>query len=186
MPRTLLALCLAFALAVSGCSGWHLRGKGPEAGKVKSVMLIAKNAPQTAIAFNYEIFYNNVRSVSSRDKASAIVTISNENFERRVISVDPATGKVREIELTLEITVSVRGPGEKLLVNEQKMSWVEDFVFDEISVLGTEAQEVTTKQELCKTAARSLMLRLQTLDYDKPLPEPQRKPKPSTRLKTAD
>lgn len=184
MRRALLSLCLAFTLAGAGCSGWYLRGTGPDAGKVQDLLLVASSAPQLAAYFQSELFYNRVKVVASRDKAKIVLELSNENFENRTISVDPTTGKVREIELTLSVTASVRGPGGKLIVDSQKMSWVEDFVFDEISALGTEAQEVSTKQELCKTAARALMLRLETLDYDKgeTAQKPQTKP---SRKKTA-
>ncbi|MBI4694096.1 MAG: hypothetical protein HY749_08745 [Gammaproteobacteria bacterium] len=185
MHRALVSLCLAFALAASGCGGWYLRGTGPDSGKLKDLYLVTNNAVQIAGAFRNELYYNSINSVFSREKANIIVELSNENFERRVLSVDPTTGKVREVELTLEVTVSVRGPGNKLLVNNQKMSWVEDFVFDEISVLGTEAQEITTKLELGKTAARALVLRLETLDFEKPA-EPEPKPKKSKHAKPAD
>jgi outer membrane lipopolysaccharide assembly protein LptE/RlpB len=183
MHRAIALLCLVIALAATGCGGWYLRGTGPDAGKIKNLYLISNNAMQIAGAFRNELYYNSITSVFSREKADVVVELANENFERRTLSVDPVTGKVREIELTLEVTVSVRGPGGKLLVNNQKMSWVEDFVFDEISVLGTEAQEVTTKLELGKTAARALVLRLETLDFTKVEPEP--KPKATARAKPA-
>ena len=185
MHRALVSLCLAFALAASGCDGWYLRGKGPDSGKLKNIYLVTNNAVQIAGAFRNELYYNSISAVGSRDAADIIIELSNENFERRAISVDPQTGKVREVEVTLEVTATVRGPGNKLLVNNQKMSWVEDFVFDETSVLGTEAQEITTKLELGKTAARALMLRLETLDFDKPA-QPEPKPKKEKRAKPAD
>jgi outer membrane lipopolysaccharide assembly protein LptE/RlpB len=84
------------------------------------------------------------------------------------LSVDPISGKVREVEVGLEVGFSVRAKDGKLLAPFQKMRWVQDYVFDESSLLGTYEQQSTIQGELSQDAAATILLRLETIEFAQP------------------
>ena len=102
----------------------------------------------------------------SRDRSSAdiVVLVENERFDRRILSVDPDSGKVREIELGLEVAYSARARDGRLLLPRDTGTWENDYVFDEGSVLGTNQQDRLVRRELSELAAISIALRLAALD----------------------
>ncbi|MEQ8496425.1 MAG: LPS assembly lipoprotein LptE, partial [Gammaproteobacteria bacterium] len=110
------------------------------------------------------------RIVRSRSQADLIVDIEGERFERRTLSVDPDTGKVREVELVLSTSFAVRTPAGTLLVPREDVSWQLDYVFDEAAVLGNVEQDNIIQRDLAETAATAIALRLQVLEL--PAEEP--------------
>lgn len=165
--RNLTLLMLVLVLG-SGCGGWYPRGTHQANLTIKKVFLVIVNAFQVGQGLNSELYYNNVQRVSSSAAADVIIELKNEKYERRVLSVDPDTGKVREIELSLQVEVTVRRPDGHIIQAPDKLTWVRDFVFDEGSLLGTEETETTIRLELGKDAAKALMIKLETVDFEKP------------------
>jgi outer membrane lipopolysaccharide assembly protein LptE/RlpB len=163
MLRQLIAMALI--LGVCGCGGWHLRGSRTDVVTVGSVFLSTSSARYLDLALRQELNYANVRVKPSKSDVQAVIELSEEEYDRRVLSVDPDTGKVREVELGLEVKFSVRGRDGKLLIPPERLSWVQDFVFDENSLLGTTERESIIELELAQDAARSIMLRLETLEF---------------------
>ncbi|MCC7119932.1 MAG: hypothetical protein IT493_00120 [Gammaproteobacteria bacterium] len=168
--RRLLAGFAVFAAsaALGGCGGWRLRGTRKNVlGDVKTVLVKAPSVGQLYAYFAAEISYIGVSITQDRARANIIIEWSDEGFERRVLSVDPDTGKVREIEVTLTLTMSVRGADGSLISAPEAFRWTEDFVFDEGSLLGTVENEQVLRQEMAKVAARALVLKLETIDFNK-------------------
>jgi outer membrane lipopolysaccharide assembly protein LptE/RlpB len=106
----------------------------------------------------------------TKDKSTAdvVVDLQNEEFDRRVLSVDPDTGKVREVEIGLQVRFSVRTGGGELIHPSETLNWEQDFVFDENSVLGTVEQETRLRVNLAQDAARTIMVKLETLKLPTP------------------
>lgn len=151
------------ALTVSGCGGWYLRGHGPTQLPFKSAFVKSANAPVVSSAVRKELQYRGITLAQKRADADVVVELAAENFDRRVLSVDPRSGKVREIELGLQTYFSVRGKDGKLLVPNEAVSWQLDYVFDEDSLLATVEQDSVVRRDLAETAATTLMLRLQAV-----------------------
>lgn len=165
--RTLLGLLLGTAAAgLTGCGGWYMRGTRRTALSGRRLYLMMSNVSYLRPYFLQQLSYNNVSTVSSREQADAVIEVSNESFDRRVLSVDPDTGKVREIELGLQVEVTVRAPDGSLIAAPDTLQWVQDFVFDEASLLGTEEVEQTVRYELAKNAAQALVFKLETVDFE--------------------
>ncbi len=167
--RFLLSLGLAAsAAALGGCGGWALRGTRRNVlGDVKRLYV---KAPSYGVLYSYfaaEVSYINVSIVRDPAGADATVELTNEVYDRRVLSVDPDTGKVREIEVTLTMGMTVRAADGSLLSAPENLRWTEDFVFDEGSLLGTVENEAVLRQEMAKVAARALVLKLETVDFNK-------------------
>ncbi len=151
------------AVALSGCGGWHLRGQGPSQLPFNSAYVKSANAPVVSSAVRKELQHRGITLAAERANADIVVELAAENFDRRVLSVDPNSGKVREIELGLQTYFSVRGKDGKLLVPNEAVSWQLDYVFDEDSLLATVEQDSVVRRDLAETAATTLMLRLQAV-----------------------
>lgn len=164
---TVFLLVLAVVL-INGCGGWYLRGQGPKPAGIASVFIDASNAPEIATAVRQEFANRGLAVTGLRSAADVVVTIEGERYSRRVLSVDPDTGKVREIELGLEAYFSVRAGDGRLLITREPLDWQLDYVFDEGSLLGTVEQDIVIKRDLATTAATTLVLRLQTVELPPP------------------
>lgn len=161
-PKVFVALLSI--LSLSACGGWSLRGTR-DAVSVDSVYISAKGATTLRQALTTELVNSGVSLNRKRTDAGAVVELSDETFDRRVLSVDSNTGKVREIELALEVVLSIRGRDGKLLVPPDRLSWAQDYVFDENSLLGTNERATLVERELAEDAAQSIRLRLETIDF---------------------
>jgi outer membrane lipopolysaccharide assembly protein LptE/RlpB len=162
-----IAVVLALVASLAGCSDWYLRGTQTNTMSVDSVYVSADSAIRLRGAVNTKLIHSGVRLATKQD-AEVILELTGEVFDRRVLSVDPISGKVREVEVGLEVGFSVRAKDGKLLAPFQKMRWVQDYVFDESSLLGTYEQQSTIQGELSQDAAATILLRLETIEFAQP------------------
>lgn len=162
--------CTFFALAcggLTGCGGWYLRGTQANRIPLESVFLLADASSYLRSWFIQQLRYSGIKIVKRRDLADAVIELRREQYDRRVLSVDDETGKVREMELGLQVEITVRHPDGSLIAAPAVVNWEQDFVFDEASLLGTEEVDTTIRYELAKDAARALILRLETIDFSR-------------------
>lgn len=159
-----VALIIATSLLTSACSDWYLRGTRKSDFDVRLVFLEAENARHLQGAVNRELSYNGISRTNNKGAAEAVIALTDETFDRRVLSVDPDTGKVREIELGLEVLLTVRDRAGRLLAAPRRLDWVQDFVFDESSLLGTGDHELRIRRELAEDAAQSIIRHLESID----------------------
>ena len=178
MSRRSQALLLMVTLAalLSGCSGWYLRGSSPTSTHNFHNVFLKKgnDADQVALALRRELYNRGLQAVNKRSLADLVIEIEDERFERRILSVDPGTGKVREIELGLLAHFTVRSGDGRLLVPREPLAFQLDYVFDEGSLLGTVEQDNIVQQDLAETAATSLIFRLESIELPpaaKPAPK---------------
>ena len=75
---------------------------------------------------------------------------------------------MREVELGLQVKFSVRDKEGRIVVPPERLSWVQDFVFDENSILGTNERASIVERELSQDAAQMIVLRLETIDFGTP------------------
>ncbi|MBK8958013.1 MAG: hypothetical protein IPM80_06180 [Proteobacteria bacterium] len=165
----LALLMLLLALSLNGCGGWYLRGSNPASThNFRKVYLKGDDAERVLIAVRHELYNRGLKVVRRRADADLVIEIEDERYERRILSVDPGTGKVREIELGLLAHFTVRSGDGKLLVPREPLTFQLDYVFDEGSLLGTVEQDNTVQQDLAETAATSLIFRLESIDLPAP------------------
>ncbi len=160
-----IVVVLAMVSGLAGCADWYLRGMRPNNSAIKSAYLSATAAENLRRAVVTELSYGGVKLATKTD-AQVILELINESFDRRVLSVDPDTGKVREVEVALQVDFSVRAKDGTLLSPLERLNWVQDFVFDENSLLGTIEQESTIKRELSQDAAATILRRLEAVEID--------------------
>ena len=89
-----------------------------------------------------------------------LITILNERFKRKVISVDPVNGYVRELELSLNCEITVRDKDGKLVIPRQTLRFSRDYYFDELSAEFTADNRQVLENDLANDAADSIVLRL--------------------------
>ena len=165
--KLLIAVWTIALACLSGCSDWYLRGTRTSSVPIESAHISAATAPQLRVQVESELRLRGV-TLASKKNAQATIELTNENFDRRVLSVDPDTGKVREVELGLEVGFSVRAKDGKILSPPEKLTWVQDFVFDEASLLGTIDRATVIQRELSEDAAQTILLRLETIEIPSP------------------
>ena len=163
MAEMRFIVVLIVAVMLAGCGGWYLRGHGPDKLPFTSVFVKSANAPIVSSAVRKELQQRGITITKKRQEADVVVELAGEDFDRRILSVDPDSGKVREIELGLKTYFAVRNKDGKLLVPNEAVSWQLDYIFDEDSLLATVEQDSTVRRDLAETAATTLMLRLQAL-----------------------
>ena len=159
-----LALVLVTCLTLSGCGGWHLRGQGEKTIVGTSVFIRQTNSYYVWQAFITEISNRGAGITSTAASADLIVEISGQRFTRRILSIDPDTGKVREIEVALQTEFGVRAHDGTLLIPRETVTWNLDYVFDEGAVLGTTEQDVLVQRDLAAIAATAMALQVAALD----------------------
>ena len=158
-----LIYLLVLPLYLVACGDWHLRGTRTDLVKLQTVAINGDAAPVLRQALITELYHSNVRIVK-RAEAQALLELGREEFDRRVVSVDPDTGKVRELELRLEVGFAVRDAAGNLMSPYQDLDWQRDFVFDETALLGTNEQQNVIERELAEDAAKTIVLRLETIE----------------------
>ena len=167
VPRR-AAICLAglglFA-ALTGC-GFQMRGSRSVSFDPGRVYVSEGGAAQLARELRRVFYYTGSASAGSVAAADVVVSVDNERTDRRVLSVDPTTGKVREFEMGYEAELTVRKADGTPLVENERLVFERDYVFDETAVLGKFEEERILLNELRSDAAETILHRLETLDID--------------------
>ena len=96
---------------------------------------------------------------SHAGNAKSIITISNENFRRRVLSVD-GLGRASEYELHYRYDFKIHGPAGEVFVKNQNMSVRRDYKFDPNNVLAKDAEETQIRSDMVKFSVRQMMRRV--------------------------
>lgn len=157
MIRTLTWLLLASTLA--GC-GFELRGQMVLPSDIRQIHVqgpaVLKNEIEVALSGT------GVAVAEERAAADAVLAIESDRFNRRVLSVDPDTGKEREFELVYVVSFrATRGNGEMLLEG-QRVNLLRDYVFDADAVIGKSREEGVLRQEMRRDAAQQILRRLES------------------------
>ena len=154
-------LSMLFISAVLlGCSGWQLRGVSEGEASSFSAYANFSRADKIGRAMPYALRSRGATLLGSSQQADYAITILNERFKRKVISIDPVTGYVRELELNLSCEVTVRDRSGKLVIPRQTLRFSRDYYFDELSAEFTSNEREALENDLAQDAAESIVLRL--------------------------
>ena len=153
-------LVLALAIAVTGGCGYQLRGAVSLPPALDGIHVTGPAGIRGALMQMLESGGAGVRSGS--EPANAVLRLSRERFTRRVLSVDPDTGKEREIELAYSVAFRVAGGDGEELISEQTVSLLRDYVVDTGAVLGKSREENVLREEMRRDAAGQIARRIET------------------------
>ena len=123
---------IAVALLLSGC-GFKLRGAVDLPENIRTVQVMAPPELRNDILTLLES--GGVGVSASGSGADARITVTSERFSRRVLSVDPTTGKEREFELAYTLDFGVTDRGGQALIENGKVNLLRDYVFDPEAVI---------------------------------------------------
>ena len=158
-----LVLILVFLLIGLSACGFQLRGTNLQALKNASIFIQSSNASVLASEVKRQLIDVDVTPVSSKSDADYIITLSNESFDRKVLSVSPTTGKVEEYEVTYAAMLKITSPDESSNARAEPISARRDYTFDEGSVLGKFKEESVLKKDIIKQVAATALRRLRAV-----------------------
>jgi outer membrane lipopolysaccharide assembly protein LptE/RlpB len=150
---------LVICALLSACGGWRLRGTKVYDMVDVEVHLKQKNATNVSNAMRKQLTLHDIDPVG-RAKADFILSISNERYERRLLSVSTQTGKAREIELIINVDFDLRTASGALVLPIETYSARKDFIFDETSIYGTNENEKVLRHAISEDIAANLTSRV--------------------------
>ncbi len=149
---------LAAALLLAAC-GFKLRGVLDLPEDIRAVHVAAPTQLRDDILALLES--GGVRASTSIAEADASITVSSERFSRRVLSVDPASGKEREFELAYTFDYRVSRSDSPTAIENGTVNLLRSYVFDPEAVIGSSREEDLLRDEMRRDAARQLMRRIE-------------------------
>ncbi len=165
IPIRLLLSLLPAVLAAS--CGWHLRGAASMPEGVETVYVDAPNRSLRE-AWTMQLSQSGVDVTDAEKTADARFEVDTETFDRRVLSVDPDTGKVREYMLAYTATVQLKRADGSILFEPQTVRQVRTYVFDEAAVVGSQNEQDALHREMRFGAVQQVLRRLQLAGCTKP------------------
>ena len=158
-----LRLLLILILSLATACGFQLRGSQMSGLSISSIYLENSGAPQLTEQVRLQLEGAGVSIVQAPQDAEYVVTLKQERFERSVLSVSAATGKVEEFLITYSAMMDASVTGGESLVNDDKITMSRDFTFDEGAVLGKASEETVIREELVYRSSSQVLRRLQAL-----------------------
>lgn len=153
-------LVLFAAMAMAGC-GFQLRGSVDLPG-LETVRVTGAGATmREELAVFLREGGVKVTDEATRD-ADAELSLTDEQMKRRVLSIDPRTGKPREYELAYSVNFQLVDAKGTALVRRQTVRLVRDFVFDVDAVIGKSREEGVLRTEMRRDAVQQIIRRLRS------------------------
>ena len=155
-------LLISIMLLTTAC-GFHLRGSQTADLNVSNIYIQSTGASKLEREVIGQLSGSGVSIASSAENASYIVNLKQESFERTVLSVSAATGKVEEYQISYKAKMDVVKAGGETLARDDNVQSSRDFTFDEDAVLGKFTEEEIIREDLVRLAASQVLRRLQAL-----------------------
>jgi LPS-assembly lipoprotein len=159
-PSHRLALCL-LGLLLAAC-GFHLQGHTPLPAQVKTPYLEAPDRQSEFVqSLRHELLSNGAQLMQEKGKASAVISILQDQMTRRVVSVS-AANQPNQYEITYTVRVSVTA-GDKELLPPQEVTETRTFSFSEPLLLAKGHEEDVLHQDMARSLADQVMRLLSRL-----------------------
>jgi LPS-assembly lipoprotein len=144
---------------LAGC-GFQLRGNAALPAEM-AVTYIQSAQPYSTLVddFAAALQARNVSVTRQRSAATAVLRILDNEFEKRVLSVNTA-GKVLEYELRQTLRFSVSTAGNLPLLEAQTVSLSRDYLYSNTDILGKEREDQTVRRTLQRNLVNMALLRL--------------------------
>lgn len=157
-----IALVLTGLVSVQAC-GFHLRGSAdlPEAMNITHIQ-DARPPTDVALPLRQALTRNGAEVVESASDAGAVLSLSAERFNRRLLSTTTSS-RVKEYELNYAVTFGVKRPGGEVLLAPQTVEVVRQMTFDETQVLAETSEQQQLRQKMVNDAVRQILRRLQRI-----------------------
>ena len=160
MTALRLTILFLFASLLSGC-GFHLRGNVDLPANYQQ-MAIEGVSKYSALGLGLKrSLQGNGVTIVDATAAQVILKISKVSYQRRLLSVSATSGKTAEYELHYRLNMSVVNRQGNVLVSEQPLQQLRDYVHDQNNVLGTDNQEAQLRKDMERDLIGMILRRLQ-------------------------
>lgn len=153
---------LLLLISVAAC-GFQLRGSNLDVLQRSNVYIQSSGADEISSEVKRQLRYAGVNLINKSGDADYVIELSNERFDRNIISVSPETGKVQEYELAYQSNLSVTDRNGKKLVKNETITAARDYVFDDAAILGNFSQESVLQKDIARYAAGNVLRILQAV-----------------------
>jgi len=159
-----VVLVLIQALWISGC-GFHLRGSTPLPPSLSAIYVQHQDAPMMESALIRAFTEQQIKPVQDKSEAQVIFLVSQERYQRRVLSVD-ATGGVQEYELIYAVNSSILNAKGEPLADPQTLTLRRELRYESAEVVAKAGEEQQLRSEMIADAARQIIRQLQFVEHD--------------------
>jgi LPS-assembly lipoprotein len=156
---TIASMLLSLFVVLTAC-GFKLRGD-VELPLVLQDTYIQSEDPFTGMAraLRTLLKQSGANLLETKEAASAILAISHERSENRILSVG-SSGKATEYELFDEVTFSLSDRDGKVLIEPQTLRMTRDLVFDQNELLGKLSEAEGIHRQMRASLARQIITRI--------------------------
>jgi LPS-assembly lipoprotein len=147
------------ATALLAACGFHPRGAVRLPEGLHSVHV---QAPSRALADPIELYLQagGARVTRQPAKADLTLVLSDESLSRRLLAVDPRTGKGREYELAYALTYRAGRPDGSAILPPDTVRLVRQYTFNPTEVIAKGEEEALIYAEMREDAIQHILRRL--------------------------
>lgn len=149
--RATVATCLSLVILGAGGCGFQLRGDASLPEPYRAMQVHASPVMRDAL----QVYLGDAQTAGG-----PVLSVDNEQYAQRVLSVDPNTGRMREVEFSYSAVYLVRDRDGATVLEPQTVRLVRDYIFDETSVFGSSHEEDVLKDEMRRDAAEQIVRHL--------------------------
>lgn len=153
-------ICL---LMLTSACGFHLRGSQTTKFNIDNVYIHSSSASKLATEVKLQLKNSGSAIASSPNSAQYVLVLKEERFDKSVLSVNAATGKVEEYQILYTAKMDASHGDGRLIVENDRISSSRDFTFDENAVLGKFSEEELLQEDIVRRAGSQVLRRLQAL-----------------------
>lgn len=148
---------LLFLLSVSMLSacGFHPHGASSLPLELRQVYLEG-GTPALREQIKQQLNQSNSQFASSRENASMVIKLFDEQFQRRVLSLS-ARGKANEYELLYRVEYELATPKDAILLARQPLEVRRDYYNDQQAILARDNEETVLRNEMAQQAIRTML-----------------------------
>lgn len=154
--NTFIAINLCLLLAACG---FHLRGADSAGIPAEKLYLDIGGSGDIGREVREQLRLTDTTLTETAKESDYIIRVTNQQFNREVLSVSARTGKVEEYELTLSVLLSIATPAGDTLLSNAPISASRDYVFDETAVIASGDEQALLREEMTRQIANLALLR---------------------------
>lgn len=151
-------LVIGLCLLLTAC-GFHIRGADSAGMPADRVYLDIGGSGDTGREVREQLQLTDTVLTETAEESEYILRVTNQQYNRSVLSVSPRTGKVEEYELTQSVLLSVATPEGETLVSNERISASRDYIFDETAVIASGDEQQLLREEMTRQIANLALLR---------------------------
>lgn len=152
--RSIRPLLLLLTISLSAC-GFHPHGATSLPLELKQVYLEGAT-PALREQMQQQLHQSNSQLASSRENASMVIKLFDEQFQRRVLSLS-VRGKANEYELLYRVEYEIATPKDAILLPRQPLEVRRDYYNDQQAILARDNEETVLRNEMAQQAIRTML-----------------------------